>query len=152
MAGAVVVALLVIRFGPVLSPPSPIAQAAQDGVRTELVWPQAKGISRSALGSVSPDGKFVTYVDWLDGGNLAIRNLETGENRRLTHTTNPVSSHDMSYTLESRISPDGGQVVYRWNRPSPGGEIGELRLLPLGGEPKQPRTILNPPEGSYVIP
>ena len=54
MAGAVVAALLVIRFGPVLSPPSPIAEAAQDGVRTELVWPQAKGISPQ--GSVSSDG------------------------------------------------------------------------------------------------
>ncbi len=60
IAGTVVVALLVIRFGPVLNPPSPIAQAAQDGVRTDLVWPQAK---ISPEGSVSPDGKFVT-LEW----------------------------------------------------------------------------------------
>ena len=150
MAGAVVVAVLVIRFGPVLSPPSPIAEAAQDGVRTELIWPQAKGISPQ--GSVSPDGKFVTYVDWIDEGNLAIRNLETGENRRLTDTANAVSSSDMSYALESRISPDGKQVVYEWARPSPVGETAELRILPLGGKAGQPRTIVNPSEGSYVSP
>ncbi|MCH7753394.1 MAG: hypothetical protein IH898_14730 [Planctomycetes bacterium] len=46
MAGTVVVALLVIRFGPVLNPPSPIAEAAQGGVRTEVVWPQARGQPR----------------------------------------------------------------------------------------------------------
>ena len=65
--------------------------------------PQAKGIS--AQGSVSPDGKFVTYVDWLDQGNLAIRNLETGENRRLTHTAGAVtgSPEGWSYAMWSSI-------------------------------------------------
>ena len=150
IAGTVVVALLVIRFGPVLNPPSPIAEAAQDGVRTEVVWPQAKGISPQ--GSVSPDGKFVTYVDWGDGGNLAVRDLETGENRRITDTAGAVPGSDISFALDSRISPDGRQVVYDWARPSPVGETGELRLLPLGGDAKQPRTILSPADGSYVTP
>jgi len=150
VSGLIVLAFLLIVYGPVLNPPSPIAQAAQDSVRTELVWPQAKGISPQ--GSVSPDGKLVTYVDWVDEGNLAIRNLETGENRRLTDTATAVTSNDMSYALDSRISPDGKQVVYEWARPSPVGETGELRLLPLDGEPGQPRTIVNPSEGSYVSP
>ena len=144
IAGTVVVAVLVIRFGPVLNPPSPIAQAAQDSVRTELVWPQAKGISPQ--GSVSPDGKFVTYVDWSDGGNLAIRNLDTRENRRLTQT----ADNGSLYALNSRISPDGKQVVYSWFLESPVGATKELQLLPLSGAAEQPRTIWSPGDGSFA--
>ena len=121
IAGLIVLALLVVRFGPVLNPPSPIAQAAEDGLRTELVWPKAVGVSPQ--GSVSHDGKFVTYVDWLDEGNLAIRNLSTGENRRLTHTADGVSGNaDDAFASNSRISPDGKQVVYSWAHVSPAGE------------------------------
>ncbi len=149
-AGVIAVVLLVIGFGPVLNPPSPIAQAAEDGLRTELVWPEARGASPQ--GSVSPDGKFVTFVDWGDEGNLAIRNLETGENRRLTDTANGVNaSYDgMSFANESRISPDGERVVYSWYQQSPVGNSTELRLLPLGGAAEQPRTIWSPGDGSYA--
>jgi len=150
IAAAVVVAILAIGFGPVLSPPSPIAEAAQDGLRAELVWPEARAVS--AQGSVSPDGKFVTYVDWGDEGNLAIRNLETGENRGLTHTADAVtgSGDGISFANNSRISPDGERVVYSWYVHSPAGGSTELRLLALGDDAEQPRTIWNPGDGSYA--
>jgi Tol biopolymer transport system component len=151
--GLIAVVLLVVGFGPVLNPPSPIAQAAEDGLRTELVWPRAKG--NIALGSVSPDGKFVTYVDWGDEGNLAIQNLETGENRRLTDTATAVTSSVAAYAMLSSISPDGKQVVYQWNRPNPASpvsETGELRWLSLDDAQSEPRTIWSPAEGSYVNP
>ena len=149
-AGVLVLAFLAIRFGPVLNPPSPFAQAAEDGLRTELLWPEAVAVSPQ--GSVSDDGKFVTYVDWGDEGNLAIRNLETGENRRLTHTANAVSGSGDSptYAMNSRISPDGKRVVYTWAYPSPAGETGEIRLLPLDGDPTEPRTIWSPSDGSFA--
>ena len=151
-AGVIAVVLLVIGLGPVLNPPSPIAQAAQGGIRTEVVWPEARGISPQ--GSVSPDGKLVTYVDWGDEGNLAIQNLETGENRRLTHTGtgNSGSPEGLSFALDSRISPDGKQVVYDWARPSPVGETGELRWLALDDAATEPRTVWSPADGSYVTP
>ena len=151
IAGTVVVALLVIRFGPVLNPPSPIAQAAEDSVRTELVWPEARGFSTQ--GSPSPDGKFVTYVDWVDEGNLAIRNLETGEDRRLTHTAdgNTGFNDNYSYTGNSRVSPDGKQVVYTWAiHPRPGIETGELRLLSLDDAATEPHTVWSPAEGTWA--
>ncbi len=144
IAGAVGGALLVIGFGPVLNPPSPIAQAAGDGVRTELVWPQAKGISPE--GSVSPDGKFVTYVDWFDGGNLAIRNLETGENRRLTQT----ADNGSVFANNSRISAAGDRVAYSWFLGSPDAATTELRLMSLGDYTEQPRTIWSPGDGSHA--
>ena len=149
-AGVIVLAFLVIRFGPVLNPPSPFAQAAEDGLRAELVWPEAIGVSPQ--GSVSQDGKFVTYVDWMDEGNLAIRDLGTGENRRVTNTANAVSGSGDSptFAMNSRISPDGNRVVYTWAHPSPAGETGEIRLLPLDGDPEEPRTVWSPADGNFA--
>ena len=151
VAGVIVLAFLVIRFGPVLNPPSPYAQASEEGLRTEVVWAKAEGISPQ--GSVSSDGRFVTYVDWTDEGNLAVRDLSTGKNRRLTHTADAVSgSNDegISFALNSRIAPDGKQVAYTWARPSPAGETGELRILSLDGDAKEPRTIVSPEDSGYV--
>ena len=53
-------------------------------------------------GSVSPDGRFLTYADW-DTDELFIRDLKTGENRRLTGEVN-------SY----KVSRDGKQLAYGW--------------------------------------
>ena len=54
-------------------------------LHTELLWTTSdSGIP--AQGGVSPDGRLMTYVDWNDRGNLAIRDFATGESRRLTHT------------------------------------------------------------------
>ena len=99
----------------------------------------------SPQGSVSPDGSLVTYVDWLDGGNLAIRNRATGESRRLTHT----ADNGDNFAMNSRISPDGEQVLYSWFR-SPVGATTELRLLPLQGDQIEPRTVWSPADGSHA--
>ena len=150
-AGVIVAVFLAIRFGPVLNPPSPFVQAAQDELRNELLWPEAAAVSPQ--GSVSSDGKLVTYVDWGDEGNLAIRNLETGESRRLTHTANAVSgSGDDSptFAMNSRISPDGKRVVYTWAYPSPSGETGEIRLLSLGDDSAEPRILWSPTDGDFA--
>jgi len=75
-------------------------------------------------------GSVVTYVDWMDGGNLAIRNLATGESRRLTDTAdNGAGDNGGHYAVDSRISPDGERVLYSWARSSPAGETVELRVL-----------------------
>ena len=151
IAGTVVVALLVIRFGPVLNPPSPIAEAAEEALHVELVWDQA--VSVSPEGSVSPDGNLMTYVDWQDEGNLAIRNLVTGDNRRLTHTADGNSGRNpdgVTFASDSRISPDGKRVAYSWARPIPQGETAELRVLSLEGDETEPLTIWSPAEGSWA--
>jgi Tol biopolymer transport system component len=143
MAAAVVVALLVIRFGPVMNPPSPIAAAAEGDLRTELIWPEAVGISPQ--GDVSPDGRWMTYVDWLDQGNLAVRDLTTGENRRLTTD----GKNGPNYANESSISPDGGQVVYSWAASwGEEGETTELRMVSLDDGAHKRRTIWSPAKGT----
>ena len=118
---------------------------ASPALNTELVWAEAKGVGGVQLGDVSPDGNLVTYVDWVDLGNLAVRNLATGESRRLTHTAD---NGFTSYANESRISPDGERVVYSWSRVGETlGDPSELRLLRLQGDQTEPRTVWSPADG-----
>ena len=74
---------------------------------TRQLW-AGRGVD--TLGSVSPDGRHLSFVDW-DTGNLAIRDLVTGENRPLTKK---VSWATGGFALYSRISPDGKQIAYNW--------------------------------------
>ena len=115
-----------------------IRLAVDSTLHTELLWPEPRGAT--PLGEVSPDGSLVTYVDWVDLGNLAVRNMATGESRRLTHTAD---NGITSYANESRISPDGEQVVYSWWTGGPS----ELRLLPLHDDRVEPRTLWSPASG-----
>lgn len=62
-------------------------------------------------GSVSPDGGFLSYVDW-STGDLAVRNLSSGKSRRLTNKDSRLDPH--GYAVFSIISPDSKQVAYMW--------------------------------------
>ncbi len=61
--------------------------------------------SADGFGTISPDGRFLTYTDWKNGASLALRDLTTGTNHRLT-SGGP--------TQFSAISRDGKQVAYEW--------------------------------------
>ena len=64
------------------------------------------------FGAISPDGRYLSYVDWDTGnGDLAIYEIATGKKRRLT---NNGSESDESAQF-SRWSPDSRQIVYDWN-------------------------------------
>lgn len=58
-------------------------------------------------GGISSDGRYLSYVDW-ETGDLAIRDLSTGKNRRLTEAP------PGEFAFYSRISPDGRHVAYVW--------------------------------------
>ena len=49
---------------------------------TRRIW---SGPGVETEGTISPDGRFLTFVDW-DTGDLAVRELATGTNRRPTAT------------------------------------------------------------------
>ena len=62
-------------------------------------------------GAPSPDGRYISFTDW-DTGDLAIRDLEAGTNRRLTDKGPWEKSEE--FALYSRWSPDGKQIAYDW--------------------------------------
>ncbi len=88
------------------------------------VW---AGPGADYYGGISADGGSLTYVDW-DTGDLAVRNLVTGEKRRLTNKGAWGQSEE--FAEFSRVSPDGKQVAYTWYD---GRTRFELRLAGLNG-------------------
>jgi len=81
-----------------------------------------EGADVDITGSVSPDGRYVSYTD-LTSGDLAVRELATGQKRRLT--TNPERS---AWTGSSVFSPDGKQIAFSWSVWDT-----ELRVIGLDG-------------------
>ena len=54
--------------------------ALNTGMTTRQVW---TGREVDTYGSVSPDGRLISFTDW-DTGDLALHDVTTGQNRRLT--------------------------------------------------------------------
>ncbi len=95
------------------------------GIRTRQVW---KGTDVNLEGSVSGDGRYLSFTDW-STGDVALRDLTTGENRRLT------SKESRDWAQTSTISHDGSMVAYAfWNDKA---NTYELRLVSTkGGQPR----------------
>ena len=64
------------------------------------------GRSRETPGFTSPDGRYFTFTG--AGGNMVVRDLATGESRRLTQD----SSTEWEEDVWGVISRDGKQVAY----------------------------------------
>ncbi|HUU37423.1 MAG TPA: tetratricopeptide repeat protein [Candidatus Desulfaltia sp.] len=62
-------------------------------------------------GAVSLDGRYLSFVDW-ETGDLAIRELATGTNRRLTDKGSWIQSQE--FALFSKWSRDGKYILYQW--------------------------------------
>lgn len=95
--------------------------------------------------SISADGEYLALADW-DTGNLAIRNLKTGEKKLITNDATwiePMQYID-EYTL---ISPDGKQVAYGWLNSE--GVI-ELRLIKV--DTQIPAILCTCTKDEIVIP
>ena len=103
-----------------------------------LVWGPAREVD--LFGTVSPDGRFVTYVDWFGAANVVVRDLQTGTDRALTNNTR---NAEHPYAGWSVISRSGDQVVYSWN--VGGGD--ELRVVPFEGTEPASR-LLRPRNGN----
>jgi Tol biopolymer transport system component len=131
---AVVFGVLFIRYSPILNPPNPFVEAAT-GITVREVLPGGWGVSPSR------DGRFFAFVDW-STGNIAIRNLETGERKQLTDEAS--YGDPAEYALWSAISPDGNLIAYTWWFE---GDRTELRLV--GRDGSNPRTILGAEAGFY---
>jgi Tol biopolymer transport system component len=106
---------------------APMARARTD-------WSVWTSRDADGFGSISPDGRMLTYTDWNNGASLAMLDVTTGTTYRLTTG---------GFTEFSVISKDGRQVVYEWreqNRPDARQEL-RIATLKLGGI-SEPRSLL----------
>ena len=89
------------------------------------------GSDVDVLGTPSPDGRYLSHVDWATG-DLAIRDLAAGESRRITNKGSWFESDE--FALFSRFSPDGRRLAYNWFNKDFGWD---LRVIAMeGGEPE----------------
>jgi len=70
-----------------------------------------RGADVDTSGEVSPDGRYLSYVNW-PTGDLAVRDLRTGQSRMLTNKGGWDKSGDFAFG--SRWSPDGKWIAYGW--------------------------------------
>jgi Tol biopolymer transport system component len=92
--------------------------------------------------SVSPDGRYYAYPDWEKGGNLAVRDLVTGESRILTEDEGG-SAYDAIW------SPDCKNLAYNWDSWSES-NISEVRVAGMDGSGS--RIIFKKKKGVYTHP
>jgi Tol biopolymer transport system component len=92
--------------------------------------------------SPSPDGRLLALVHW-ETGDLAVRDLDTGEIRRFGLKTSWESS---DFAQEPAFSHDQRQIAYTWF--SAADQKYQLRVTPA--EPgSKPRVLVNPSEVTY---
>ena len=119
--------------------------ASGSGIVARQVW---TGPRVDAMGTVSPDGRLVSFVDW-STGNLALHDLTTGTDRPLTSRLTALDT-PFEMAMESAISPDGKQVAYAWD-----GAAGrsDLRLVSTEGtSPATPRVIYTAADVESIAP
>jgi Tol biopolymer transport system component len=98
--------LLSFGLGFLLAAPLFFAQTKE--LKIVRIW---SGSDVDSEGAPSKDGRYISFVDW-DTGDLAIRDLSTGEKRRLTNKGNWYESDE--FALYSMWSPDNNRLVYNW--------------------------------------
>ena len=80
-------------------------------------------------GKVSPDGRFVSFTDWTTH-DLAIHDLATGQNRRITDNRLPDGIIEPSIP-----SPDSKSIAYAWDK------NGSFDLYVVGLDGSNPRIL-----------
>jgi Tol biopolymer transport system component len=90
----------------------------------------------------SPDGRFLAYVDWNTGGNVAIHDLSSGREYDLTQDTN---SRGNDYADALAFTPDSRHIIYQWSVDR--GDKTEIRIIDIDGSGK--RTILSDSKYPY---
>jgi hypothetical protein len=117
----------------------PAIESKESTFATRLVWEGADGVFGNA---VSPDGRYITYVDW-ESGNLAVRDLKANTSRLLTSEGTWEEPTQTVYS--SRWSPDGKHIAYSWYK----GSEAQLRILSLDNS--QPKILFRDnSEGAYL--
>ena len=139
----------VVQWGPILNPPDPLTEAAE---ASGIVVRQISGDRYTgANGTPSPDGRYLSSVDW-ETGDVAIRDLESGRIRRITNKGTWEENGD-EYGGPSAISPDGTKLAFTWENykvNNPYG-FGELKLASFDEtSATEPKILYRSEEVIYV--
>ena len=115
-----------------------------------LVWVPINPSVDQVEGTISPDGRHLSFIDW-ETGDLELHDFGTGSDRNITHPGGgpPVNCGNCytEYAEESAISKDGKQIAYTWWQDA--ARRAELRIASLQGEP-HPRTLYDNPDVGWV--
>ncbi len=149
-AVTLIVAAWIVAQSPILNPPDPLVEAASvSGPQLRQIWSGDE--VDDVLGHLSPDGRYLSYIHW-ETGDLAVRDLETRENRLLTDK-GPWND-SVEFALEPIFSADGKRIAYTWWNEAD--ERYELRTVALeaGSTSAEPLVIYNneSEEVRYLVP
>ena len=121
------------------------ASPATGGVVSRQVW---TGSKVETGGTVSPDGRYLSYTDW-STGNRAVHDLTEHTDRRLTDKG--TFKHSRAYAEQSAISRDGESVAYAWYDDVK--DTYQLRLISLQSQSHAAeRTIYDNPDVRWLAP
>lgn len=156
LVAATLLAVITAGGGRVMTSGAP---ADQDGGQTHrVVWEGAASEVDPWTGQLSPDGRFLSFIHW-DNGNLAVRDLVTGESRDVTRD----GGYEIcsQYGWESAWSPDGATLAYHWfscdeDRPHHslrviGADGTNQRVLLRSDEVIWPAPVGWTPDGSRIV-
>ncbi|MEX2281269.1 MAG: hypothetical protein WEE89_02150 [Gemmatimonadota bacterium] len=96
------------------------------GLAVRVVWEETQ---MDIEGRPTPDGRHLTFVDWFETGDLALRELATGKKTVITQG----GDGSNVYPLQSSISRDGRQVAYFWTPNIPPFWQPQLRIINMDG-------------------
>jgi Tol biopolymer transport system component len=100
------------------------------------VW---SGADVGSVGAISPDGRYLTYVDWAGAENLMVRDLATSASRALTTNRKPGETGSPITATWSAISHNGSRVAFAW-KPAAARDF-ELRVADLHDSKPNSRVI-----------
>jgi Tol biopolymer transport system component len=120
------------------------APARSGGIVTRQVW---KDKDVDTTGTISADGRYLSFTDWTTG-DLAVRDLATGSNRRLTNKGTWAESED--YAELSVMRPDGRQVAYAWY--SEDRDRYDLRMVDISTDKPSPSILYENVDVDWIAP